>query len=75
MSTRSDPILGPNTAKGDTRLLDPGHLEGPGSMRELPQSEGKPDRDQISATDKISPESYPGKLKNVGLSTEIRFFG
>jgi len=33
MSALSDAIKGPDTVEGDTRLLDPGPLDGPGSSR------------------------------------------
>jgi len=54
---------------------NPGPLEGLGSLWKLPQSERKPDRDQISTRDNIPPEIYLGKLKNVGLSPEILLLG
>jgi len=41
-SARSDHITGPDTAEGDTRLLHPGPLEGPGSLWKLAQTERKP---------------------------------
>ena len=44
-------------------------------MRKLPQSERKPDRNMVSTRDKISPEFYPGKLKNLGISPEVLVLG
>ena len=44
-------------------------------MRKLPQSERKPDRDMIPTRDKIPPEFYPGKLKNLGISPEVLVLG
>jgi len=41
----------------------------------LPQSERKPDRDMISTRDKIPPEFYLGKLKNLGISPEVLVLG
>jgi len=41
----------------------------------LPQSERKPDRDMISTRDKMPPEFYPGKLKNLGISPEVLVLG
>jgi len=52
-----------------------GPLGGPGSLRKLPQSERKPDRDMISTRDKIPPEFYPGKLKILGVSPEVLVLG
>ena len=54
---------------------DPGPLEGPGCLWELPQSERQPDRDMISVRDKMPPEFYPGKLKNLGISPEVLVLG
>ena len=54
---------------------NPGRLEGPGSLCKIPQSERKPDRDLISTRDKIPPEFYPGKLKNLGISPEVLILG
>jgi len=56
-------------------IPNPGPLGGPGSLRKLPQSERKPDRDMISTMDKIPPEFYPGKLKNLGISPEVLVLG
>jgi len=44
-------------------------------LRKLAQSERKPDRDMISTRDKIPPEFYPGKLKNLGISPEVLVVG
>jgi len=41
----------------------------------LPQSARKPDRDIISTRDKIPPEFYPAKLKNLGISPEVMVLG
>jgi len=54
---------------------NPGPLEEPGSLWMLPQSERKPDRGMISTRDKIPPEFYPGKLKNLGISPEVLILG
>ena len=56
-------------------IPNPGPLRGPGSLRKLRQSERKPDRDMISTRDKIPPEFYPGKLKNLGISPEVLVLG
>ena len=56
-------------------IPNPGPLGRPGSLRKLPQSERKPDRDMISTRDKIPPEFYPGKLKNLGISPEVLVLG
>ena len=60
----------------ETRVIpNPGPLGGPGSLRKLLRSERKPDRDMISTRDKIPPEFYPGKLKNLGISPEVLVLG
>jgi len=41
----------------------------------LLQSERKPDRDMISTRDKIPPEFYPAKLKNLGISPAVMVLG
>jgi len=41
----------------------------------LPQSEHKPDRDVISARDKIPLGFYPGKLKNLGICPRVLVLG
>ena len=57
-------------------IPNPGLLGGPGSLRKLPQSERKPDRDMTSTRDKILPEIYPGKLKKkLGISPEVLVLG
>ena len=56
-------------------IPNPGPLGGPGSLRKLPQSERKPDRDMISTRDKIPPEFFPGKLINLGISPEVLVLG
>ena len=56
-------------------IPNPGPLGGPGSLRKLPQSERKPDRVMISTRDKIPPEFYPVKLKNLGISPEVLVLG
>jgi len=48
---------------------NPGPPVGPGSLWKLPQSERKPDEDQISTRDICPPEFYPGNLINLGLSS------
>jgi len=53
----------------------PGRLGGQGSLWKLPQSKRKPDRDMISTRDKIPPEFYPRKMKNLGISPEVLVFG
>jgi len=59
-----------------TRVIpNPGPLGGPGSLRKLPQSKRKPDRDMISTRDKIPPEFYPGILTNLGISPEVFVLG
>ena len=59
------------TLPRETRFFpSPGPLEGPGSLWKLPQSERKPGPDQISTRDKIPPELYPEKMRNLGLSPE-----
>ena len=61
---------------GEAHVIpNPGPLGGPGSLRKLPQSERKPDRDMISTRDKIPPEFYPGKFKNLGISPEVLVLG
>ena len=60
----------------ETRVIpNPGPLGGPGSLRKLPQSERKPDRDMISTRDKIPPEFYPGILTNLGISPRVLVLG
>ena len=44
-------------------------------MWKLAQFERKPDRDMISTRDKIPPEFYPGKLKNLGICLEVLVLG
>ena len=64
------------TQPTETRVFpNPGPLEGPGSLWKLPQSESKPDRDQISTRDKIPPEFYPEKLRTLGISPEVMILG
>jgi len=56
-------------------LPNTGPPEGTGSLRKLPQSEPKPDRDRISTRDKIPPEFYPTKLENLAMSPEVLILG
>jgi len=75
-STRSGPPWRSLTQPRETHVFpNPGHLEGPGSLWKLPQSERKPDRDMISTGDKFPQEFYPGKLKNLGISPEALILG
>ena len=70
-----DPIKGPDTTEGDTLLLDPGHLEGQGSLWKLPQFERKPGRDPMLPRDETPPDTYPDDLKSIGLSPKTNILG
>jgi len=75
-NTRWGPPGGGLAHARETRFIpNPGPLGGPGSLWKLPQSERKPDRDMISTRDKIPPEFYPGKLKNLGISPKVLVLG
>ena len=64
------------TQPRETRVFpNPGPLEGPGNVWNLPQSERKPDRDMISTRDKIPQEFSPDYLKTLGISPEVLNLG
>ena len=64
------------TQPRETRVFpNPSPLVGRGSLEKLLKSARNPDQVLISTRDKIPPEFYPAKLRNVEISPELLILG